>query len=1270
MKKAFTNLKSFLAVTFLLGIIFNINAQDWTKENSDLYYIDTNGKVYMQPDYSSVAIYFNNDIVPESTKQNFINKLSLNGDSKEVSVMDKKGVIILKSTNNLNSIQTLEERKAFLNSYGLQNEGAYDVLPAFMIGDKQAWFTKRVTIRLNEGVDLEDISSVLNEYGAQLIKNIVNKDTYLLKVDEIENQLNLIQELHEMDVLKWGEPDFKVELVKSTNDPMYSDSWHLNNTGGSVDGKALVADIDVNAPEAWGITTGNSSIVVAVIDDGVEAHPDMPTLLTGYTPANNGNGTPSTSGDGHGQQVSGLISAQHNTIGAAGIAPGASTFSINIFDPNTSNADVADGITWAVNQGADVLSNSWGFGSCTYNVSSITDAFTYAANSGRNGKGCLIMIASGNDFQTCVSYPANLPNVMAVGGISGDGGRSMYSNYGPALDIAAPSDDDWVQQGGQWYSTGTHGLRTLDRVGSAGWYSGDYSDSMGGTSGATPQVSAVAALVLSVNPNLTKSEVENILYTTTKSVGDANQFGAGLVNAYAAVLAAGGSVDDQAPSVPSGLAASNIGSSSFDVSWNASSDNVGVTGYNVYVNGSLYGSVSGTSITISGLTPDTTYAIRVSAYDAAGNTSAQSSVLNVTTTQSVLDCSTTVSSFPYSEGFESSLGAWSQSSDDDMDWTRDSAGTPSSSTGPSSAVEGTYYVYTEASSPNYPSKEAILEGPCFDLSGLTNPAMTFQYHMYGSAMGTLRLQAKVNGSSTWTTIWSLSGNQGNSWQEAEVSLASYSTVQLRFQNTTGTSYTGDATIDDINVFDNASDTQAPTAPTSLTASNTTQTTTDLSWNASSDNVGVTGYEVFSNGSSIGTVTSTSANITGLSESTTYSFYVTAFDAEGNVSSASNTINVTTLDPVSGSGCSGGISSFPYSESFENTLGAWSQSSGDDFNWTLRSGSTPSSNTGPSSANSGSYYIYMESSSPNYSTKRAILNSPCFDLTSASQATFEFDYHMYGATSMGSLALELSDDDGSTWISVWSESGNQGNSWQTASVNLAAYVGGSIQLRFNGVTGTTWQGDMAVDAVSLSTGGGSGSCSNVTLSITFDNYPEETAWSLIDDSGSTVASGGTYGSQADGSTLNINVGCLDSGCYDFVITDTYGDGICCAYGNGSYTLTNSDTGATLASGGSFTSSETTNFCLGSTSSNQLYNTGIVLDNPNQYLKLSPNPVKDILNVDLVGYEAQTFEIINMLGQTVAKGRYTSTVDVSNLENGLYILQVNIGEKTKIERFIKE
>lgn len=99
---------------------------------------------------------------------------------------------------------------------------------------------------------------------------------------------------------------------------------------------------------------------------------------------------------------------------------------------------------------------------------------------------------------------------------------------------------------------------------------------------------------------------------------------------------------------------------------------------------------------------------------------------------------------------------------------------------------------------------------------------------------------------------------------------------------------------------------------------------------------------------------------------------------------------------------------------------------------------------------------------------------------------------------------------------------------------------------------------------------------VTVSITLDNYPEETSWSITDAGGATVASGGTYANQADGSTVSITQ-CLADGCYDFTINDAYGDGICCSYGNGSYNV--SDAGGSLASGGSFTSSETTNFCVG-------------------------------------------------------------------------------------------
>ncbi len=98
---------------------------------------------------------------------------------------------------------------------------------------------------------------------------------------------------------------------------------------------------------------------------------------------------------------------------------------------------------------------------------------------------------------------------------------------------------------------------------------------------------------------------------------------------------------------------------------------------------------------------------------------------------------------------------------------------------------------------------------------------------------------------------------------------------------------------------------------------------------------------------------------------------------------------------------------------------------------------------------------------------------------------------------------------------------------------------------------------------------------VTLTITLDNYPEETSWTIT-SGGTTYASGGTYGNQSDGSTITINE-CLADGCYDFTINDAYGDGICCGYGNGSYSLTD-DSGSVLASGGQFTSSETTNFCL--------------------------------------------------------------------------------------------
>ncbi|MBL4906720.1 MAG: DUF5011 domain-containing protein, partial [Sneathiella sp.] len=188
------------------------------------------------------------------------------------------------------------------------------------------------------------------------------------------------------------------------------------------------------------------------------------------------------------------------------------------------------------------------------------------------------------------------------------------------------------------------------------------------------------------------------------------------------------------------------------------------------------------------------------------------------------------------------------------------------------------------------------------------------------------------------------------------------------------------------------------------------------------------------------------------------------DAAGNAAvQVIRTVNVS--DPSTG--CSGGISTFPYSEGFENTLGAWTQSGADDIDWTVDANGTPSSSTGPSSASQGTYYVYVEASTPNYPSRRAILNSPCFDLSGLSTPSLSFDYHMYGASDMGTIDLEISTDDGASWTSIWSQSGNQGNSWLSVNLDLSAYVGGSVQVRFNRFVGSTWQADIAIDNFSIS-----------------------------------------------------------------------------------------------------------------------------------------------------------------------------------------------------------
>ena len=155
------------------------------------------------------------------------------------------------------------------------------------------------------------------------------------------------------------------------------------------------------------------------------------------------------------------------------------------------------------------------------------------------------------------------------------------------------------------------------------------------------------------------------------------------------------------------------------------------------------------------------------------------------------------------DDFETDWGNWTQSSDDDGDWwIRDSGGTPSSSTGPSSGADSsTYYVYVETSSGscyNNGDITIIYESPVIDFNSGTSHKIHWWNNMYGSSIGTLELQE--NTSSSWTTLWSMSGDQGSSWFDNTTDLSSLTGQgNLRFKYTCAGSYRGDAAIDQINI---------------------------------------------------------------------------------------------------------------------------------------------------------------------------------------------------------------------------------------------------------------------------------------------------------------------------------------------------------------------------------------------------------------------------------------------------------------------------------------
>ncbi len=393
-----------------------------------------------------------------------------------------------------------------------------------------------------EATDYE-VANLNLEHGVEVVKrDFLGEKTFILRLPGGTGRtlMNIANTYHENPIVEYAHPNF-MRLIKplaTPNDTYFNNQWNLNNTGQN----GWTVDADIDAPEAWDINTGSSTVTVAIIDEGVDlTHEDLTAnLVGGYDATGLGSGGGPNSWDGHGTSCAGIVSgAGNNSTGVAGVNWDVKIMPVRIaYSPSTCkgcywityDSWIANGIQWAVNNGAAVLSNSWGGGSPS---TVITNAIIYAKTSGRGGLGSVVAFASGNS-NGAVIYPATRSEVIAVGATSPcderkspsscDGEYWWGSNYGAELDVAAPGVK----------------IYTTDIMGNGGYTTGNYITDFNGTSSATPHVAGLAGLILSANSSLTASEVETIIYNTADDRGTAGwdqYFGYGRINAYTALLA-------------------------------------------------------------------------------------------------------------------------------------------------------------------------------------------------------------------------------------------------------------------------------------------------------------------------------------------------------------------------------------------------------------------------------------------------------------------------------------------------------------------------------------------------------------------------------------------------------------------------------------------------------------------------------------------------------------------------------------------------------------
>lgn len=400
--------------------------------------------------------------------------------------------------------------------------------------------TNQVIFKVKYGVSATDLMKSLSINYTNI--KIQNYGFCEITVSENSDVFAISQKIYESGLVDFANPNFisKVKLHSYNYE-----QWGIKNMGHYSTFDATQG-VDINVLNAWRITKGDSAIKVAVLDTGVKLdHEDLQNnILPGINTYDSISGgviiSPNGAchpGDNHGTHCAGIIAAEDNNLGITGVAPNCKIIPIRMLDGGGGTSEKAqiDALIYAANNGADVISCSWE--SSFESLEILLDSISVY---GRNGKGAIVVFSSGNDNHSNVNNPSGFASTISVGAITPTGHRWVGSyghgsNYGIALDLVAPGDS--IMTTSIWKVAGSETPIDVYKKDS-------------GTSMAAPFVSGIAALLLSVNPDLTAQQVKHALFSTCKKLSNytyttvtgkshgtwEQETGYGLVNAYNAVM--------------------------------------------------------------------------------------------------------------------------------------------------------------------------------------------------------------------------------------------------------------------------------------------------------------------------------------------------------------------------------------------------------------------------------------------------------------------------------------------------------------------------------------------------------------------------------------------------------------------------------------------------------------------------------------------------------------------------------------------------------------